>query len=441
MNNSTKLFAKAQTLIPGGVNSPVRAFRGVGGEPLFFKAGLGPYLIDLDNKKYIDLVCSWGPLIAGHAHPAVVEAVQKAVEQGLGFGAPTETEVEMAELITQLVPSIQMVRLCNSGTEATQSAIRLARGFTKRHKILKFEGCYHGHSDSLLIKGGSGLLTFSIPDSAGISQAIAEQTLVAPYNDLNAVRTLFETYGEDIAAIIVEPVAGNMNCVLPLPEFLPGLRQICDEYQALLIFDEIITGFRVALGGAQEYYGVTPDLTCLGKIIGGGLPVGAFGGKKEIMQHLAPLGPVYQAGTLSGNPITLTAGLATLKLLLQSNVYSELSQKSAYLMQHLEKLAKTYGIPVHTVSIGGMFGCYFTEQKHIQNYSDVAKCDVSQFKHFFHGMLAQGIYLAPSAFEIGFVSLVHSQSVLDSIIEAAKRVFEKWTPTEKTKLSAKSIHV
>lgn len=429
MGYSTKLFAKAQTLIPGGVNSPVRAFRGVGGAPLFFKSGHGPYLVDLDDKKYIDYVCSWGPLIAGHAHPEVVEAVQKAVSRGLGFGAPTETEVEMAELITRLVPSIQQVRLCNSGTEATQSAIRLARGYTKRNKILKFDGCYHGHSDSLLIKAGSGLLTLSIPDSAGVSSAVAEQTLVAPYNDLNATKTLFETYGDDIAAIIVEPVAGNMNCVLPDPEFLPGLRALCDQYQSVLIFDEIITGFRVALGGAQAYFSVQPDLTCLGKIIGGGLPVGAFGGKKDIMQYLAPIGPVYQAGTLSGNPITLTAGLATLKLLTQPNVYPELSQKASLLMEGFSTIAKTHHIPLYTQSIGGMFGFFFTKQKQIRDYSDVAKCDVKQFQQFFHGMLQQGIYLAPSAFEIGFISLAHSQSVLDSTLEAANRVFQTWAQT------------
>lgn len=430
MDYSTKLFAKAQTLIPGGVNSPVRAFKGVGGTPIFIRSGKGPYVFDFDDKKYIDYVGSWGPLILGHAHPIVIKAVQTAVENGLGFGAPTAVEVEMAELLTHLMPSIQQVRMVNSGTEATQSAIRLARGFTGRDKILKFEGCYHGHTDGLLIKAGSGLLTFGVPDSLGVPKEFAAQTLIAPFNDLEAVKALFEKYGSSIAGIIVEPVAGNMNCVLPNPEFLPGLRALCDHYQSLLIFDEVMTGFRVALGGAQEYYQVAPDLTCLGKIIGGGLPVGAFGGRRDIMQYLAPVGPVYQAGTLSGNPIALAAGLTTLKILMQPNIYEQLSQSTLYLVLGLAKTAKNYGISLHTHAIGGMFGFFFTEQTQVKNQQEVARCQVEPFKRFFHSMLKEGVYFAPSAFEAGFVSLAHSQSILDYTLEAADRVFQTWA--EKT---------
>lgn len=429
MNHSTKLFTKAQTLIPGGVNSPVRAFKGVGGDPIFFKAGNGPYLFDLDNKKYIDYVGSWGPLILGHAHPNVIRAVQNAVTQGLGFGAPTEIEVDMAELITTLIPSVEQIRMVSSGTEATQSAIRLARGFTGRDKILKFEGCYHGHTDSLLIKGGSGLLTFGTPDSLGVPQDVAAQTLLAPFNDLNATKAIFETFGSSIAAVIVEPIAGNMNCVLPKTDFLPGLRALCDQYQSLLIFDEVITGFRVALGGAQSYYQVMPDLTCLGKIIGGGLPVGAFGGRKDIMEYLAPNGPVYQAGTLSGNPITLTAGLATLRELMKPDVYPNLSRLTKAFMNALTTSAKKHSIPLHTECVGGLFGLFFTEQSSIKNYQDVLLCNQQDFKQFFHGMLKEGVYFAPSAFEVGFVSLAHTQSVLDYTLEAANRVFQAWTKT------------
>jgi len=436
MQYSNSLYKRAQTVIPGGVNSPVRAFKGVGGNPVFFKEGQGPYLIDVDNHQYVDYVGSWGPLILGHAHPAVVEAVQLAVKRGLGFGAPTEVEVEMAELITRLIPSIQKVRMVNSGTEATQSAIRLARGFTGRSKILKFDGCYHGHSDGLLIKAGSGLLTFAIPDSAGVPKSFAEQTLLAPFNDLEAVQALFSAYGDDIAAIIVEPIAGNMNCVPPKPEFLSGLRKICDQYKSVLIFDEVITGFRVALGGAQSLYQITPDLTCLGKIIGGGLPVGAFGGRQDIMDYLAPLGPVYQAGTLSGNPIALAAGLATLKILMQPQTYEKLAQATEYWIKGLKSIAKAYGVSFQAHHFGSLYGIFFTNQSEITSYDQVAKSNVDLFKQFFHAMLEQGVYLAPSAFEVGFVSTAHDQSVLDFSLEAAKKVFQTWA--EKTQCRSKT---
>lgn len=422
MDHSTKLFARAQTVIPGGVNSPVRAFKGVGGTPVCFKAGNGPYLIDVEGKKYIDYVCSWGPLIHGHAHPQILKALEAALPQGLGFGTSTEIEVEMAELITQLVPSIEQVRMVNSGTEATQSAIRLARGFTKRNKILKFQGGYHGHTDSLLIKGGSGLLTLGIPDSLGVPEAFTNETLIAPFNDLTAVKTIFEKFGHEIAAIIVEPIACNMNCVLPLPDFLPGLRVLCHQYNSLLIFDEVITGFRVALGGAQAYYQVTPDLTCLGKIIGGGLPVGAFGGRRDIMGYLAPEGPVYQAGTLSGNPIALTAGLATLELLRKPGIYENLAKTTKYLLNGLSNIAKQFDVPLQTHQVGSLFGLFFTEEKTITHFDHVAQCHIEQFKKFFHGMLQNGVYLAPSAFESGFVSTAHTLSTMDQTLEVAHRV-------------------
>jgi glutamate-1-semialdehyde 2,1-aminomutase len=419
MNYPTKLFARAQTVIPGGVNSPVRAFKGVGGTPVFFKSGSGPYLMDVEGKKYIDYVSSWGPLIHGHAHPQILKAIETALPRGLGFGAPTEIEVEMAELITQLMPSIAQVRMVNSGTEATQSAIRLARGFTGRNKILKFHGGYHGHTDSLLIKGGSGLLTLGIPDSPGVPKAFAKETLIAPFNNLAAVKTIFEKFGHEIAAIIVEPIACNMNCIPPLPDFLPGLRAVCDHYKSLLIFDEVITGFRVALGGAQEHYQVTPDLTCLGKIIGGGLPVGAFGGRRDIMAYLAPQGPVYQAGTLSGNPIALTAGLATLQLLREPGVYENLNKTTTYLMDGLKNIAEEFDLPLQTHQVGSLFGLFFTTEKTITHFEQVEKCDIEQFKKFFHGMLQEGIYLAPSAFESGFVSTMHTLSIMDQTLEAA----------------------
>ncbi len=427
MGHSTKLFARAQTVIPGGVNSPVRAFKGVGGSPIFFKEGKGAYLYDVDGKRYIDYVGSWGPLILGHAHPKVVEATQQALVKGFGFGAPVEIEIKMAELISHLMPSIQQVRMVNSGTEATQTAIRLARGFTRRNKILKFEACYHGHSDGLLVKAGSGLLTLGIPGCPGVPEDFTRHTLTAPFNDLEAVRTLFSEFGHEIAAIIVEPIAANMNCILPLPNFLAGLREICDEYQSLLIFDEVITGFRVGLSGAQSLYAVTPDLTCLGKIIGGGLPVGAFGGRKDIMQYLAPAGPVYQAGTLSGNPITLTAGFTTLQELRHPNVYTQLQTQTQYLMSNLLAIAKQYGVPLYTQGEGSLFGLFFTEEGPLSHYEQVIRCNVEHFKQFFYGMLKEGVYLAPSAYEVGFVSTAHTQSVLDETLDAAVRVFKNWS--------------
>lgn len=426
MPYSTKLFARAQTVIPGGVNSPVRAFKGVGGTPVFFKSGKGPYLVDVDGKKYIDYVGSWGPLIFGHAHPLILKALTAALPHGLGFGAPTEIEVEMAELITQLMPSIQQVRMVNSGTEATQSAIRLARGFTGRNKILKFHGGYHGHADSLLIKGGSGLLTLGIPDSPGVLEAFTNETLIAPFNNLTAVKTIFETFGNEIAAIIVEPIACNMNCIPPLPDFLPGLRTLCNQYKSLLIFDEVITGFRVALGGAQFLYGVTPDLTCLGKIIGGGLPVGAFGGKRDIMEYLAPKGPVYQAGTLSGNPIALTAGLTTLQLLREPGIYENLNKMTKYLIDGLKSIANQFGLPLQTHQVGSLFGLFFTPENPITHCEQVEKCNIELFKKFFHGMLQKGVYLAPSAFESGFVSTAHTQAVLDDTLKAAHQVISNF---------------
>ncbi len=424
--HSTQLFARAQTVIPGGVNSPVRAFKRVGGSPLFFKKGIGPYLIDIDNNRYIDYVGGFGPLILGHAYPSVIQAVQAAAAEGLGYSAPTAIEVEMAELITHLMPSIQQVRMVNSGTEATQSAIRLARGYTGRNKILKFEGCYHGHTDSLLVKSGSGILTCALPDSAGVPAAFTEHTLVAPFNDLSAVHALFSAFGKDIAAIIVEPIAGNMNCIPPLPGFLEGLKAITEQYSSLLIFDEVMTGFRVALGGAQALYQIQPDLTCLGKIIGGGLPVGAIGGKREIMQCFAPVGSVYQAGTLSGNHLTLSAGLATLKALQEPGLYDTLSEHTQTLMSGLEKQANYYHIPLKTHCVGGMFGLFFSPQTVISGYKAVMQCDLEAFNQFFHGMLKEGIYFAPSAFETGFVSLAHSTETLERTLQAASTVFKRW---------------
>lgn len=423
-SHSIELFARAQMVIPGGVNSPVRAFKAVGGTPLFFQQGIGPYLIDVDNNRYVDYVGAFGPHILGHAHPLILEAVQKAMQKGLGFSAPTPIEVETAEYITQLIPSIEQIRMVNSGTEATQTAIRLARGFTGRSKILKFEGCYHGHHDSLLVKAGSGILTHALPDSAGVPHAFAEHTLVAIYNDLNSVQTLFASHGHEIAAIIVEPIAGNMNCIPPVPGFLEGLRTLCTQHGSVLIFDEVMTGFRVALGGAQSLYNIVPDLTCLGKIIGGGLPVGAVGGKKEIMQYLAPLGPVYQAGTLSGNPMTLAAGLATLKLLQPAGVYEQLAEHTERLVSGLKTIAQKYNIPLSTHAVGGMFGLFFSSEPIVSSYTHATCCNLKQFKQFFHGMLRKGIYFAPSAFEAGFVSLAHTQETLNQTLGAADQVLK-----------------
>lgn len=425
MSRSHELFKLAQQHIPGGVNSPVRAFRGVGGDPIFFKCGEGPFLHDEDNKQYIDYVGSWGPMILGHAHPKVIAAVQEASANGLGFGAPTHIEIEMADKICELMPSIEMVRMVSSGTEATMSAIRLARGYTGRDKIVKFEGCYHGHSDSLLVKAGSGALTLGVPTSPGVPLALAEHTVTLNYNDLDQVRETFAHLGGQIACIIVEPVAGNMNCVPPLLGFLEGLRSICDDYGSVLIFDEVMTGFRVALGGAQQLYNVTPDLTTLGKIIGGGLPVGAFGGKREIMEKIAPLGPVYQAGTLSGNPVAMAAGLATLKEIAQPGFFTDLDERTAQLTRGLTTRARAFDIPLATNHVGGMFGLFFTEEKVVKDYYQVTNCNVERFKLFFHGMLEQGVYLAPSAFEAGFVSAAHGEREIKNTLISAEQVFSQ----------------
>jgi len=425
MTHSKNLYDLAQTIIPGGVNSPVRGFRGVGGHPLFIAKGYGPYLIDVDGNAYIDYVGSWGPMITGHANAYVLDKVTEALQNGLSFGAPTEIEVKLAQKVCELMPSIEMIRFVNSGTEATMSAIRLARGYTKRNKMIKFSGCYHGHSDSLLVAAGSGGLTLGVPDSAGVPDDLAALTLVAEYNNLESVAALFEKYGDDIACIIVEPIAGNMNCVLPVPGFLQGLRELCDRYGSVLIFDEVITGFRVGLGGAQQYYGVTPDLTTLGKIIGGGFPVGAFGGRKQIMQTIAPLGPVYQAGTLSGNPIAMTAGLAQLELLSQPDFYLSLEEKTMTLTQGLMEAARVANIPLFSQSVGSLFGLFFTESTVIRREADVKRCDVERFKRFFHAMLKEGVYFAPSAFEVGFVSSAHSKTEIDQTLQAAEKVFAR----------------
>ncbi len=427
MHRSSELFIAAQQHIPGGVNSPVRAFKSVGGDPVFFKRAEGAYLIDEDNQRYIDYVASWGPMIAGHAHPEVLKAVHETMLNGLSFGAPTQLETDMADFLCQTIPSMDLVRMVSSGTEATMSAIRLARGFTGRDKIIKFEGCYHGHSDSLLVKAGSGALTLGVPTSPGVPATLAEHTLTLTYNDLSEVEQAFKQYGEDIAAIIVEPVAGNMNCIPPVATFLPGLRQLCDNYHSVLIFDEVMTGFRVATGGAQAIYNVTPDLTTLGKIIGGGLPVGAFGGKREIMEHIAPLGPVYQAGTLSGNPVAMAAGLATLELACQKGVHAALTKKTQTLVNGIMQEAKTAGIPMSSNQIGGMFGLFFTEDENITHYHQVMQCNQARFNAFYHGMLEKGIYLAPSSFEAGFVSTAHTDSDINMTLDASKQVLATLT--------------
>lgn len=420
---SAALLARACRVIPGGVNSPVRSFNGVGGTPPFIDRAEGPYLVDVDSNRYIDYVLSWGPMILGHAHPEVVEATQAAISKGLSYGAATQIEIEMAERLYQLMPSMEQVRLVNSGTEATMTAIRLARGFTQRNKIIKFAGCYHGHADSLLVNAGSGGLTFGIPSSAGVPHDFVKHTLTADFNDLAAVRAWFEEYPDDIAAIIVEPVAANMNCILPQPDFLPGLRQLCDDYGSLLIFDEVITGFRVALGGAQEIFNVKPDLTTLGKIIGGGMPVGAFGGRADIMAHLSPLGPVYQAGTLSGNPIAVTAGLVNLKLISRPGFYTELSAKCQQLAEGFEAGARAADIPFTVHQVGGLFGLFFTDQT-ILNVNDVKNCDINAYNRFFHHMLQAGIYLAPSAYEAGFMSIAHTDKEIEYTLLAAEKAFK-----------------
>lgn len=425
MSKSENLYHQAQRSIPGGVNSPVRAFTGVGGVPLFIERADGAWLYDADGKAYIDYVGSWGPMVLGHNHPAIRNAVIEAAERGLSFGAPTEMEVKMAELVCELVPSMDMVRMVNSGTEATMSAIRLARGFTQRDKIVKFEGCYHGHADCLLVKAGSGALTLGQPNSPGVPADFAKHTLTCTYNDLDSVRAAFEQYPHEIACIIVEPVAGNMNCIPPQPDFLPGLRALCDEFGALLIIDEVMTGFRVALGGAQAYYGVTPDLTCLGKIIGGGMPVGAFGGRRDVMEALAPTGPVYQAGTLSGNPIAMAAGYACLTEIAQPGTHATLTGLTTQLAQGLCEAAQAENIPLVVNHVGGMFGLFFTDAADVTCYDDVTRCDTERFKRFFHLMLEEGVYLAPSAFEAGFMSLAHSAADIQRTVDAARRSFSR----------------
>ncbi len=421
---SEKLYHEALTLMPGGVNSPVRAFNGVGGTPLFIEKADGAYIYDVDEKAYIDYVGSWGPMILGHNDADVAEAVINAVRKGLSYGAPTEIETKMANLVTQLMPSIEMLRMVNSGTEATMSAIRLARGYTGRDKIIKFEGCYHGHADYLLVKAGSGALTFGHPTSPGVPQDFVKHTLVCDYNDLESVKKQFELFPDQIAAIIIEPVAGNMNCVPAKKSFLQGLRSLCDNYGALLIIDEVMTGFRVALGGAQEYYDVIPDLTCLGKIIGGGMPVGAFGGRSEIMQQLAPTGPIYQAGTLSGNPVAMAAGYTTLTKLMDVGIYQELEEKAATLVNGLLSAARRFNVPFVVNHAGGMFGFFFTTALEVSSYKDVMNCNVELFKKFYHHMLAEGVYFAPSAFEAGFMSLMHTDKEIDLTIDAASRFFK-----------------
>ncbi|MDR2153721.1 MAG: glutamate-1-semialdehyde 2,1-aminomutase [Burkholderiaceae bacterium] len=422
-DKSIALFEQAQRHIPGGVNSPVRAFRGVGGNPVFFKSASGPYLFDEDDNRYIDYVGAWGPMILGHQHPKLIAALQAQLERGIAYGAPTALEVQLADKICAILPSIESVRLVNSGTEATMSALRLARGCTGRDKVVKFEGCYHGHVDSLLVKAGSGALTNGHPDSAGIPADTAAQTFVLPYNDLDAVERLFSTHGSEIACLIVEPVAGNMNCVPPLPGFLPGLREITARHGSLLIFDEVMTGFRVGLGGAQARYGIKPDLTTLGKIIGGGLPVGAFGGRKDLMQQLAPLGPVYQAGTMSGNPLAVTAGLVLLEEISAPGFHATLEAKGKRLLDGLTQLAQAAGLPFTTTQVGGMFGLYFNQNERIETFAQVMASKVELFRRFFHGMLERGVYLAPSAFEAGFISAAHTDADIAATLDAARAVF------------------
>ena len=420
---STELYDLALRYIPGGVNSPVRAFKGVGGNPLFFQSAEGAYLIDADNNRYVDYVGGWGPFILGHRHPKVTAALQQQLELGMGYGASTEAEIRIARRICELLPSIESVRLVSSGTEATMSAIRVARGFTRRDRVVKFEGCYHGHADGLLVKAGSGALTLGEPDSLGIPKAYSELTHVIPYNDSEAVEQLFSRYGSEIACIIVEPVAGNMNLVPPLPGFLQTLREVCDQYDSVLIFDEVMTGFRVALGGAQSMYGVTPDLTTLGKVIGGGLPVGAFGGRRQIMEMLAPMGPVYQAGTLSGNPLAVAAGLAMLDEVSKPGFYDHLTRQTGKLLKGLKQRASSAGIPFTTSQAGGMFGIFFSKQDSITRFDQVMGCNVKQFQAFFHHMLDNGVYLAPSAYEAGFVSAAHGDNEIQLTLDAAQAAF------------------
>jgi glutamate-1-semialdehyde 2,1-aminomutase len=422
MPTNSELFARAIELIPGGVNSPVRAFKSVGGEPFFTARAQGAYLWDVEDKRYIDYVGSWGPMIAGHAHPKVIDAVLRTARDGLSFGTPNALEVEMAETLARLVPGLELVRMVNSGTEATMAAIRLARGHTGRERIVKFEGCYHGHGDTFLVKAGSGALTLGIPDSPGVPKHLADLTLTLPYNDLSAVKRLFAASGRTIGAVIVEPIAGNMNCIPPAPGFLEGLRDVCTHFGAVLIFDEVMTGFRVAPGGAQQLYGVTPDLSTFGKIIGGGMPVGAYGGKRALMEKIAPSGPIYQAGTLSGNPVAMAAGLATLELIQVEGFHAELKRKTDLLCDGLEAAAKAAGVPVTTNRVPGMFGLFFTAG-FVDSYAQATRCDVAAFRKFFRAMLERGVFLAPSAFEAGFLSSAHSDADIDATIAAAQEAF------------------
>jgi glutamate-1-semialdehyde 2,1-aminomutase len=424
MNHSEQLFDSAKKIIPGGVNSPVRAFNGVGGTPCFIKRAEGAYIYDADDKAYIDYVGSWGPMILGHNHPAILAAVIETAKNGLSFGAPTELEITMAEKVRELVPSMERLRMVSSGTEATMSAIRLARGYTGRDKILKFEGCYHGHADSLLVKAGSGALTMGVPNSPGIPADFAKHTLTVSFNNIAEVQQIFSEYKDQIACIIVEPVAGNMNCIPPVEGFLEGLREVCDEHKSVLIFDEVMTGFRVALGGAQAHYNIVPDLTTLGKVIGGGMPVGAFGGKKEIMDYIAPVGPVYQAGTLSGNPIAMAAGLAALNELSHGDKHEKLSASTEKLAMGLKAAAERNGVSLSINYVGAMFGFFFTDsQEPITTYEQATNCDTEKFKHFFHLMLEEGIYLAPSAYETGFLSTAHSDKIIELTLTAADKCF------------------
>jgi glutamate-1-semialdehyde 2,1-aminomutase len=419
MSTNHELFARAQQLMPGGVNSPVRAFKSVGGEPFFTARADGAYLWDVEGKRYIDYVGSWGPMIVGHNHPHVRAAVERAVQNGLSYGTPCAAEVTMAETVTRLVPALEMVRMVNSGTEATMAAIRLARGYTGRNKIVKFEGCYHGHGDAFLVKAGSGALTFGVPTSPGVPSGLADLTLTLPYNDLAAAEELFAEAGSDIAGLIIEPVAGNMNCILPRDGYLQSLRELCTKYGALLIFDEVMTGFRVALGGAQARYGITPDLSTFGKIIGGGMPVGAYGGRREIMRQIAPSGPIYQAGTLSGNPVAMAAGLAMLELIQTPGFYDEIDRRTRVLTDGLAAIAIEAGVPMTTNRVCGMFGIFFTSEK-VETFAQATACDTALFNRFFQAMLERGVYLAPSAFEAGFVSIAHDDAVIAATLDAAR---------------------
>ena len=423
MTKSEALFSRAQQSIPGGVNSPVRAFKAVGGTPRFIQRAAGAYMWDVDGNRYIDYVLSWGPMILGHNHPEVRDAVQRIAADGLSFGAPTEIEIELAELLCQLIPSMDQVRMTSSGTEATMSAIRLARGFTGRDKIIKFEGCYHGHSDSLLIKAGSGALTFGVPSSPGVPDVLAQHTITLPFNDLDALKQAFEALGDEIACVITEPVTGNMNCILPEAGYLEGMRDLCSQYGSVLIFDEVMTGFRFGTGCAQGYLGITPDLTCLGKVIGGGMPVGAFGGRADIMAHISPLGPVYQAGTLSGNPVAMAAGLTTLTLISEPGFYEPLFARTRALCEGLQLAADQAGVPFTTNHLGTMFGGFFTTDDKVTQYSQVIASDTEAFSRFFHGLLQHGVYIAPASFEAGFMSSAHTDDDIAATLDAAQRAF------------------